>query len=90
VPEPAPDARRLPKPLKKRIWVYYNPAAGEAVIYANEPPTHFGRRRHDIGPIEMEADLVRQYDSAKDDWHKAHSRFVGALKRAQDSELIDW
>jgi len=73
-----------------RIWVYYNPAAGEAIIYDNEPPPHFGRRRHDIGPIELESDLVRQYDSAKGVWHEAHSRFVRALKRAQDSELIDW
>ena len=73
-----------------QIWVYYNPAASEAIIYENEPPRHFGRRQHDIGPIELEADLVRQYDSAKDVWHEAHSRFVRALKTAQDNELIDW
>jgi hypothetical protein len=73
-----------------RVWVYYNPAAGEAVIYENEPPAHFGRRQHDIGPIELDADVVRQYDAAKADWREAHSRFVQALKAAQDSELIDW
>jgi hypothetical protein len=80
----------VPRGSKIRIWVYYNPAAGEAIIYDNEPPSHFGRRRHDIGPIELDADVVRQYDSAKDVWHQAHSRFVQALKSAHDSELIDW
>jgi hypothetical protein len=90
VPDPEPDARQVPRGSKIRVWVYYNPAAGEAIVYDNEPPTHFGRRRDDIGPIELEADVVRQYDSAKDAWHAAHSRFVQALKSAQDSELIDW
>ena len=39
-----------------RIWVYYNPAASEAIICENELPPHFGRRQHEIGPIEVEAD----------------------------------
>ena len=63
-----------------RIWVYYNPAASEAIIYENEPPRHFGRRQHDIGPIELEADLVRQYKTAKCVWHEAHSQFARARK----------
>jgi hypothetical protein len=90
VPELAPDARQLPRQSKIRVWVYCNPALSEAVIYENEPPQHFGRRQHDIGPIELDADVVRQYDAAKADWHEAFSRFVRALKTAQDSELIDW
>jgi hypothetical protein len=73
-----------------RIWVYYNPAASEAVVYENEPPLHFGRRQHDIGPVELDEDLVRQYDAAKAVWHEANSRFIQAVKTAQDSELIDW
>ena len=73
-----------------RVWVYYNPAAGEAIVYDNEPPPHFGRRQHDIGPVELDADVVREYDSAKAVWEAAFSRFVQAVKAAQDSELIDW
>jgi hypothetical protein len=90
VAELPPDARQLPKRSKMRIWVYYNPAASEAVVYENEPPLHFGRRQHDIGPVELDEDLVRQYDAAKAVWHEANSRFIQAVKTAQDSELIDW
>jgi hypothetical protein len=73
-----------------RIWVYYNPAASEAIIYDNEPPPHFGRRQYDIGPIELDEELIRKYGAAKVAWHEAHSRFVKAVKTAQSNELIDW
>jgi hypothetical protein len=73
-----------------RVWVYYNPAGSEAIIYDNEPPQHFGRRQHDIGPIDLDAELVQRYAAAKDDWHKAHAQFVRAMKTAQTNELIDW
>jgi hypothetical protein len=43
-----------------------------------------------LAPVELDADGVRHYDSAKAVWHEAHSRFVRAVKTAQDSELIDW
>jgi hypothetical protein len=72
-----------------RVWVYYNPAAGEAIIYYNEPPQHFGRRQHDIGPIELDTALIKRYDAAKDFWHEAHAQFVAAVRTAQDAELID-
>ena len=73
-----------------RVWVYCNPALSEAVIYENEPPPHFGRRQHDIGPIELDEELVRKYGVAKAAWHKAHNRFVEAVKTAEANELIDW
>jgi hypothetical protein len=77
-------------PLEMRIWVYYNPAAGEAIIYDNEPPNHFGRRQHDIGPIELDAELIENYRMATTAWHEAHNHFVEAVKNAQANELIDW
>jgi hypothetical protein len=73
-----------------RVWVYYNPAASEAIIYENEPPPHFGRRQYDIGPIEIEDEQIRKYGMAKVAWHEAHNQLVEAVRAAQASELIDW
>ena len=84
------DDSPLRKQVEMRVWVYYNPAASEAIIYDNEPPQHFGRRQYDIGPIELDADLIKRYAAAKDVWHEAHAQFVAAVRTAQDLELIDW
>lgn len=73
-----------------KVWVYYHPRTGEAVIYENEPPESFGRRQHDIGPIDMDEALLADYERTKNAWHKAHAAFVSAVKAARDSELIDW
>ena len=40
-----------------RVWVYYDSAIREAVVYENEPPAGFGRRGYDIGPIEVDGVL---------------------------------
>ena len=82
-----------PTPVRQvevRVWVYYNPTASEAIVYDNEPPTHFGRRQFDIGPIELDEELIGKYGMAKVAWHEAHNQFVEAVKTAQASELIDW
>jgi hypothetical protein len=73
-----------------RVWVYYNPKSSEVIIYENEPPAHFGRRRYDVGPIELDKELIRKYGVAKVAWHEAHNQFVEAVKAAQSSDLIDW
>ena len=73
-----------------RVWVYYNPAASEAIIYDNEPPRDFGRRQHDIGPIELDDELIWSYRAAKDAWHEAHAQFVKAVKESGAARLIDW
>jgi hypothetical protein len=52
--------------------------------------TSVSDRRNGAPGIELEADVVMQYDSAKAVWHVAHSWFVRALKAGQDRELIDW
>ena len=72
-----------------KFWVYYNPSAGEAVIYENEPPESFGRRQYDIGPIDVNEAVITDYEKAKSTWHTAHAEFVSAVKAARDSELID-
>jgi hypothetical protein len=76
--------------VEMRVWVYYNPAASEAIIYENEPPPHFGRRQYDIGPIEIEDEQIHKYGMAKVAWREAHNQFVEAVRAAQASELIDW
>ncbi len=72
-----------------RVWVYYDSAVKEAVVYEDVPPASFGRRGHDIGPIELDGDLVKEYRSAREAWHDAHGRFVSAVRDAQRQGGID-
>ncbi len=65
-----------------RVWVHYDAAIREAVIYEIEPPASF-RRGRDIGPIELDGDLVKEYRSAKEAWQNVHLRFVAAVWDAQ-------
>jgi hypothetical protein len=67
---------------KVRAWVHYNPTTGEASIYAGEPPQSFGRRQYDIGPIELDQELIKSYVTAKGIWHETHARFVAAVRAA--------
>ena len=76
--------------VEMRVWVYYNPTASEAIIYDNEPPAHFGRRQYDIGPIELDEELIGKYGMAKVARREAHNQFVEAVQTAQANELIDW
>jgi hypothetical protein len=67
---------------KVRAWVHYNPTTGEASIYTGEPPQSFGRRQNDIGPIELDQELITSYVAAKSVWHETHAKFVGAVRAA--------
>lgn len=87
--EPLPDvaehttsAQIEPGVKKLRVWVYYNPTTGEATLYEDEPPERFGRREHDIGPIELDEDLIRTYVAAKSVWSETHATFIAAVKAA--------
>lgn len=67
---------------KVTVWVHYNPNTGEASIYAGEPPQPFGRRQYDIGPIELDQELIQAYATAKGIWHDTHARLVAAVRAA--------
>jgi hypothetical protein len=67
---------------KVRVWVYYNPATQEITLYDTQPPESFGRREYDVGPIELEEDLIKSYLTMKEIWEKAHDAFVAAVKAA--------
>jgi len=70
---------------KVKVWVYYNPTTGEAILYDGDPPPSFGRREHDIGPIELDEDLINAYVTAKNYWNETHARFITALRAATAS-----
>jgi hypothetical protein len=70
---------------KVRAWVHYNPNSGEASIYTGQPPQSFGRRQNDIGPIELDQELITSYVTAKGAWHETHARFVAAVRAAAAS-----
>jgi hypothetical protein len=70
---------------KVKVWVYYNPTTGEAVLYDGDPSPSFGRRQHDIGPIELDEELINAYVTAKNFWNETHARFIAALRAASAS-----
>jgi hypothetical protein len=76
------DALHNASGTKVRVWVYYNPATQEITLYDSEPPESFGRREHDVGPIELDEDLITSYLATKEIWDKAHDAFVAAVKAA--------
>lgn len=76
------EALRQPK---VKVWVYYNPTSGEAVLYDGDPSPSFGRREHDIGPIELDEELINAYVTARNFWNETHARFIAALQAASAS-----
>ena len=74
-----------PRQSKVKVWVYYNPTTEEAILYDGNQPASFGRREHDIGPIEMDAELIDAYMTAKNFWNETHARFIAALQAATAS-----
>jgi hypothetical protein len=66
---------------KVTVWVHYNPTTGEAGLYNSESPA-FGRRLYDIGPIELDEELIKSFVAAKGVWHETHARFVAAVRTA--------
>ncbi len=75
-----------PRQPKVKVWVYYNPTNGEAILYDGDPPPSFGRREHDIGPIELDEELIDAYVTAKNFWNETHARFIAALQAASASQ----
>ena len=71
---------------KVRVWVYYNPTSQEITLYDTEPPESFGRREYDVGPIELDEDLIKSYLTTKEIWYKAHDAFVAAVKAATTNQ----
>jgi hypothetical protein len=67
---------------KVRAWVHYNPTTGEASIYTGQPPQSFGRRRYDIGPIDLDQELINSYVTARGMWDETHATFVAAVRAA--------
>jgi hypothetical protein len=70
---------------KVKVWVYYNATTGEAILYDGDPPPSFGRREHDIGPIELDQELINTYVTAKNFWNETHAKFITALRAASVS-----
>lgn len=70
---------------KVKVWVYYNATTGEVILYDSDPPPSFGRREHDIGPIELDEELINTYVTAKNFWNETHARFITALRAASAS-----
>ena len=71
-------------------WIYYDSAVREAVVYEHEPPARIGTRGYDIGPIDLDEKLVKEYAAAKDVWRAVHLRFVAAVQDARGQDTIDW
>ncbi len=71
-------------------WVCYDAAIREGVVYEHEPPASSGLGRYDIGPIELDRELVKEYTTAKEAWQDAHLRFVAAVREARGHDTIDW
>jgi hypothetical protein len=89
-PETAPESEtgKESEPsvqTKVRAWVHNNPATGETSIYTGQPPQSFGRRQYDIGPIELDQELIKSYVTAKGIWHETHAKFVTAVRAASVS-----
>ena len=76
------DASRDASGTKVRVWVYYNPTSQEITLFDTEPPESFGRREYDVGPIELDEDLIKSYTTTKEIWYKTHDAFVAAVKAA--------
>lgn len=55
-----------PNGTNVKVWVYYNPTTEEITLYDTEPPESFGRREYDVGPIELDQDLIRSYATMKE------------------------
>jgi hypothetical protein len=71
-----------------RVWIYYDPANPEIHVYGKEPPTNFGRRQYDIGPIEIDDELIERYEALRDAWRSVHSELVLAVKRDAHSPSL--
>ncbi len=72
-------------------WVNYDAAMTEAVIYDHEPPARFGLGGYDIGPIQLDEELVKEYAAAKEAWRAAHLHFVAAVRdAANNQDAIEW
>lgn len=54
-----------PRQPKVKVWVYYNPTNGEAILYDGDPPPSFSHHEHDIGPIELDEELIDAYVTAR-------------------------
>ena len=63
-----------------RVWIYYDPANPEIHVYGKEPPTNFGRRQYDIGPIEIDDELIERYDAIRDAWRSVRAELVMAVR----------
>ncbi len=63
-----------------RVWIYYDPANPEIHVYGKEPPTNFGRRQFDIGPIEIDDELIERYGAIRDAWRSVRSELVTAVR----------
>lgn len=73
-----------------RVWIYYDPANPEIHVYGKEPPTNFGRRQYDIGPIEIDDELIERYEEARDAWRSVRAELLTAVKgEAQVPSSID-
>jgi hypothetical protein len=76
-----------------RVWIYCDPANPEIHVYGKEPPTNFGRRQFDIGPVEIDDELIERYEAIRDAWRSVRSElmlaFIGnadALSSVDDQE----
>jgi len=67
---------------KVKVWVYYNRTTQEITLNDTEAPESFGRREDDVGPIELDHDLIKSYTTAKAIWYEAHAAFMATVKAA--------
>jgi hypothetical protein len=63
-----------------RVWIYYDPANPDIHVYGKEPPTNFGRRQHDIGPIEIDDALIGRYEAIREAWRSVRAELLTAVK----------